>query len=47
MAKNCLKYGKNTYKPDVLFDKVRQNPELFTKKHGIVGYDIERLLDRF
>ena len=43
MAK-CLKYGKNTYKPNILFDKIRNNPEFFAKKHGITGSDVEGVL---
>lgn len=43
MAK-CLKYGKNTYKPNILFDKIRSNPEFFAKKHGITGSDVEGVL---
>ena len=43
MAK-YLKYGKNTYKPNILFDKIRSNPEFFAKKHGITGSDVENVL---
>lgn len=43
MAK-CIKYGKNTYKPNILFDKIRNNPEFFAKKHGITGTDVEKVL---
>ena len=43
MAK-CIKYGKNTYKPNILFDKIRSNPEFFAKKHGITGSDVEGVL---
>ena len=43
MAK-CIKYGKNTYKPNILFDKIRSNPEFFAKKHGITGSDVEKVL---
>ena len=43
MAK-CIKYGKNTYKPNILFDKIRSNPEFFAKKHGITGSDVENVL---
>lgn len=41
---NCIKYGKNTYKPNILFDKIRSNPEFFAKKHGITGSDVEGVL---
>ena len=44
MAKKCIKYGKNTYKPNILFDKIRNNPEFFAKKHGITGADVEKVL---
>ena len=43
MAK-CIKYGKNTYKPNILFDKIRSNPEFFAKKHKITGADVENVL---
>lgn len=32
---NCLKYGNKIYKPEVLFDKIRNNAAYFVKKHGI------------
>lgn len=44
MAKDCLKYGKNTYKPEILFNKIRNNADFFAKKHGITGFDIEKAL---
>ncbi len=41
---NCLQYGNRTYRPEVLFTKIRNNPDFFIKKHNITNADIERVL---
>ncbi|MFJ1492152.1 ADP-ribosyltransferase-containing protein [Capnocytophaga canis] len=38
---NCIKYRGRIYRPEVLFNKIRNNPEFYIKRHNIQLYDVE------
>ncbi|WP_372473219.1 hypothetical protein AB4865_10360 [Capnocytophaga sp. ARDL2] len=46
---DCLKYEGRTYRPDVLYGKIQQNPEYFVRKHNLteamLNSDVSNELD--
>ena len=43
----CVKYNGKTYRKDVLFEKIREKPDLFTKKHDLSPIDIKKVNGTF
>lgn len=43
---NCIKYRGRTYRPEVLFNKIRNNPEFYIKRHKIQLSDIKEVISR-
>ena len=44
---DCVKYNGKTYRKDVLFEKIREKPDFFTKKHDLSPIDIKKVNGTF
>ena len=39
---DCVRYNGKTYRKEILFEKIREKPDFFTKKHDLSPADINK-----
>ena len=44
---DCVKYNGKTYRKEILFEKIREKPDFFTKKHDLSPIDIKKVNGTF